>query len=221
MTYQRLLTEYAHPTRRWENTSVSRSEKRLRWLQHEACGNTRNEASIYNIRRAHMKNRCLQQKLDKDIHTMARLTARSCAALQNEQTKMWKSGLKKDFLTQNHLPVIANDGLADLEIFNVQNTKEADPSRQMLPSISRSSAYSGVSRPSANLREDFISIRRPMKTRRRSVLEEWAEGEVQSRKDTMPFSSVKDYVVHRRFYDPGQYLTCSVLKKRTGANPCA
>ena len=94
--YYKLLYDFAHPANRWNDPYISVSEKRLRWLKLEAFGNTQFKSSVFNIRRAHISNRNLQQKLGTQLSFYANTHGKQCDEIEFKQAKLWKDKVKRD-----------------------------------------------------------------------------------------------------------------------------
>ena len=101
MCYHKLLYEYAHPANRWNDPYIALSEKRLRWLKYEAFGNTKFTATCFNIRRAHISNRGLQQKLGIQLSFYANTHGKQCEEIEFKQEKLWTDQSKREKRNMN------------------------------------------------------------------------------------------------------------------------
>ena len=102
MSYSRLLNEYAYPENRKKNQYVDPSEKRLRWLKHEAFGNSKFSTTAFNVRHAHISNRNLQQKLSVQLSFYANKHGKYCNKLELGQEKLWNDKLKREQNVRNY-----------------------------------------------------------------------------------------------------------------------
>ena len=155
MSYQRLLLEYAKPSK-WEEKTVSSSEKRLCWERDKAIGNSKFKRTGTKVRHAHIVNRNLQMSFDRDVSVWARTHGSKCNEIESKQHEVWQAQCKRSA--------------------KYQNIRSADTSSRR----TRDSFSSSASLPMLNgkSRMKRISYSDP------------------------PFSTVTDFSVYRKLYDP-------------------
>ena len=95
MIYKKLLYDYVNPANRVNDSYISISEKRLRWLKYEAFGSSNFKTTRFNVRHAHTCNRSLQEKLGTTLTFYASNTGRTCNEIEYQQEKLWAETLKR------------------------------------------------------------------------------------------------------------------------------
>ena len=95
MIYKKLLYDYVNPANRVNDSYISISEKRLRWLKYEAFGSSSSKTTCFNVRHAHTCNRSLQEKLGVTLTFYASNTGRRCNEIEYQQEKLWADTLKR------------------------------------------------------------------------------------------------------------------------------
>ena len=95
MKYKKLLYDYVNPANRVNDSYISISEKRLRWLKYEAFGRSKSKTTCFNVRHAHTCNRSLQEKLGITLTFYANNTGRRCNEIEYQQEKLWAETLKR------------------------------------------------------------------------------------------------------------------------------
>ena len=199
MSYQRLFLEYAYPTKRWESSASSKPKLRLRLLQNEACGNTQNKTSIFNIKRAHMLNLCLQKKLDKEIHMMAREHGRVCSSMQTKQMMLWRENSRKLLPMQNHRLIDARSRQKSQKV-PVNSSKKS----KFLKLPSASSFFK------ESIPHDSNDLKKKWNTRVPTKNSKNKECFNKKLEPPLPFSTVNDFVIDRHYCDPVQLFSSNL-----------
>lgn len=96
MSYQKLLLEYSQTLANFEKTFDETGGKRLRWEKDEAMGNSKFRWTGTKVRYAHVVNRNLQMKLDKNVSVWAKTHGSTCNEIESRQRELWVAQIKRN-----------------------------------------------------------------------------------------------------------------------------
>ncbi len=94
MSYQRLLQDYAQTL--GPKGSEEGGRRRLRWEKDEAMGNSKFRWTGTKVRYAHVVNRSLQMKLQKNVTVWARTHGSKCNEIEAKQREVWSAQIKRN-----------------------------------------------------------------------------------------------------------------------------